>query len=118
LTRIEACPGQLQVPARRHIHLDSPLRGLSRYDGVPTEEVRLATRAALTNLVEAAIDRHALCWLYAERLVHKLDTFTDRQHAAQQLVRNLIWWFYADLKAYRRQCDRHQDSTHQISRRS
>jgi hypothetical protein len=30
------------------------------------------------------------------------DTFTDRQHAAQQLVRALIWWFYADLKAYRR----------------
>jgi hypothetical protein len=27
----------------------------------------------------------------AERLVHKLDTFTDRQHAAQQFVRALIW---------------------------
>jgi hypothetical protein len=49
---------------------------------------------------------HALCWVHAERLVHKLDTFTDRQHAAQQLVRRLIWWFYADLKAYRRAPDR------------
>ena len=49
-----------------------------------------------------AIDRHALCWVHAERLVHKLDTFTDRQHAAQQVVRALIWWFYADLKAYKR----------------
>ena len=38
------------------IHLDSPLRGLSRYEGVPAEEVRLATRAALTNLVDAAIE--------------------------------------------------------------
>lgn len=38
------------------IHLDSPLRGLSRYEGVPAEEVRLATRAALTNLVETAIE--------------------------------------------------------------
>ena len=37
------------------LHLDSPLRGLSRYEGVPAEEVRLATRAALANLVEAAI---------------------------------------------------------------
>jgi Transposase IS66 family len=53
-----------------------------------------------------ALDRHALCWVHAERLVHKLDTFTDRQHAAQQLVRALIWWFYADLKAYRREPDR------------
>jgi hypothetical protein len=55
-----------------------------------------------------AIDRHALCWVHAERLVHKLDTFTERQHAAQQFLRALIWWFYADLKAYRRAPDRHQ----------
>ena len=26
---------------------------------------------------------------------------TDQNRAAQQLVRSLIWWFYADLKAYR-----------------
>lgn len=38
------------------IHLDSPLLGLSRYEGVPAEEVRLATRTALYNLVEAAIE--------------------------------------------------------------
>jgi Transposase IS66 family len=53
-----------------------------------------------------ALDRHALCWVHAERLVHKLDTFTDRQHAAQQLVRALVWWFYADLKAYKRAPER------------
>jgi Transposase IS66 family len=53
-----------------------------------------------------ALDRHALCWIHAERLVHKLDTFTDWQHAAQQVVRALIWWFYADLKAYRREPNR------------
>jgi hypothetical protein len=41
------------------------------------------------------------------RLVHKLDTFTDWQHdAAQQVVRALIRWFYADLKAYRREPNR------------
>jgi DNA repair exonuclease SbcCD nuclease subunit len=38
------------------IHLDSPLRGLSRYEGVPAERVRLATRDALENLVAAAIE--------------------------------------------------------------
>ena len=47
-----------------------------------------------------AVGRHALCWIHAERLVHKLDTFTDNQRAAQQHVRALIWWFYRDLKAY------------------
>ena len=40
-------------------------------------------------------------WIHAERLVHKLETFTDHQRVAQQHVRGLIWWFYADLKAYR-----------------
>jgi hypothetical protein len=24
-----------------------------------------------------AVGKHALCWVHAERLVHKLDTFTD-----------------------------------------
>ena len=47
------------------------------------------------------IGLHALCWVHAERLVHKLDTFTDQHRAAQQRVRGLIWRFYADLKAYR-----------------
>ena len=46
---------------------------------------------------------HALCWVHAERLVHKLDTFTDHQRTAQQRMRSLIWWFYRDLKAYRRE---------------
>ncbi|MCY7370565.1 MAG: transposase [Polaromonas sp.] len=49
------------------------------------------------------VGRHALCWVHAERLVHRLDTFTDDQHAAQQQMRGLIWWFYADLKAYRQE---------------
>ncbi len=38
------------------IHLDSPLRGLSRYEGVPADAVRTATREALVNLVDLAID--------------------------------------------------------------
>ena len=48
-----------------------------------------------------AVGRHALCWVHAERLVHKLDTFTDLHRLAQQKVRKLIWNFYADLKIYR-----------------
>jgi hypothetical protein len=44
---------------------------------------------------------HGLCWVHAERLVHKLDAFTDENRAAQATVRELIWKFYADLKAYR-----------------
>jgi hypothetical protein len=47
------------------------------------------------------VGRHALCWVHAERLVHKLDTFTDKQRAAQKRVRGLIWKLYADLRIYR-----------------
>ncbi len=38
------------------IHLDSPLRGLARYEGVPADDVRLASRSAFENLIEAAIN--------------------------------------------------------------
>lgn len=37
------------------IHLDSPLRGLSRYEGAPVEALRGATREAFTKLVDEAI---------------------------------------------------------------
>jgi hypothetical protein len=47
------------------------------------------------------IGLHALCWVHAERLVHKLEAFTDLHRAAQQRMRKLIWDFYADLKVYR-----------------
>jgi Transposase IS66 family len=90
---------------------------------VTPDPVRIATEGAVWGSIRAhgllpdtvilsddagqfALDRHALCWVHAERLVHKLDTFTERQHAAQQFVRALIWWFYADLKAYKRAPDR------------
>lgn len=38
------------------IHLDSPLNGLSRYDGLPDGDIRGATRAAFDNLVQRALD--------------------------------------------------------------
>jgi len=43
------------------------------------------------------VGEHALCWVHAERLVHKLETFTATARAAKEGVRTLIW----DLKTYR-----------------
>jgi hypothetical protein len=97
-------------------HLDR--LGISAIKVMP-DPVLIATEGALWGSVKAHgllkntvivsddagqfdVGRHGLCWVHAERLVHKLDTFTDRHRAAQQRVRSLIWWFYADLKAYRR----------------
>ena len=44
---------------------------------------------------------HAACWVHAERLVHKLIPVNAIQRRAVEVARQLIWWFYADLKAYR-----------------
>ena len=48
-----------------------------------------------------AIGRPALCWAHTERLVHKLDTFTNLHRTAQKPVRALIWHLCDYLKEYR-----------------
>jgi len=85
---------------------------------ITPDPVQIATEGALWGSIHAhdflrdavvlsddagqfAIGQHALCWVHAERLVHKLDTFTDLHRAVQQRIRKLIWNFYADLKTYR-----------------
>jgi hypothetical protein len=95
-------------------HLDQ--RGLTALAVTPNP-VQIATEGAVWGSVRAHeflcdavilsddagqfnIGRHALCWVHAERLVHKLDTFNDQHRAAQARIRGLIWDFYADLKAY------------------
>lgn len=45
---------------------------------------------------------HALCWIHAERLVYKLEPTNPVHRRAVALSRTLIWWFYRDLKAYKR----------------
>ncbi|MCC7157693.1 MAG: DNA repair exonuclease [Bryobacterales bacterium] len=37
------------------LHIDSPLRGLARYDGAPVERLRTATRSAFERLIDKAI---------------------------------------------------------------
>jgi len=48
------------------------------------------------------VGTHALCWIHAERLVHKLVPATPEQRRAVEVTRALIWWLYADLKAWAR----------------
>lgn len=39
------------------IHLDSPLKGLEKYEGAPLEQIRTAPRKAFVNLIDVAIER-------------------------------------------------------------
>ncbi len=46
------------------------------------------------------VGHHALCWVHAERNIHKLVGFNEGQRAALERVRALIWRVGADLKRY------------------
>lgn len=47
------------------LHIDSPLRGLDRYDGAPVERLRTATRSALERLVDKAVSEGVAFVLFA-----------------------------------------------------
>ena len=85
---------------------------------VNPDPVRVATEGALWGSIAAQglldgtvivsdgagqfdVAAHARCWIHAERLVHKLDAFTDEQRQAKEAIQGRIWTLYADLKAYR-----------------
>ena len=86
---------------------------------VHPDPVRIATEGALWGSITAQgllddtvivsdgagqfdVGSHALCWVHAERLVHKLDAFTADRQVAKEAIRDRIWTLYADLKAYAR----------------
>jgi hypothetical protein len=43
---------------------------------------------------------HALCWVHAERHLRRLVCVTEEQRRLVDLQRQLVWWFYRDLKLY------------------
>ena len=97
-------------------HLDA--LGITKL-AVHPDPVRIATEGALWGSITAQgllcgtvivsdgagqfdVGKHALCWVHGERLVHKLDAFTADRLAAKDAIRDRIWKYYADLKAYAR----------------
>ena len=97
-------------------HLE--LLGIAALDVTP-DPVRIATEGALWGALAARgvldgtvivsdgagqfdVGEHALCWVHAERLVHKLDAFTEDRRVAKEAIRDRIWKLYADLKSYAR----------------
>jgi hypothetical protein len=78
------------------IATEGALWGSVKAHGFPREGAIVSDDAG-----QFKVGQHGLCWFHAERLVHKLDTFTDQNRAAQSTMRAAIWQFYSDLKAYR-----------------
>ena len=42
-----------------------------------------------------------MCWIHAERHLRRIVCVTDEQHRLVDVQRQLVWWFYADLKLYK-----------------
>lgn len=85
---------------------------------VNPDPVRVASEAALWGAIQAQglledvaivsddagqfrVGEHALCWVHAERLVHKLLPANERQRNAVEVTRRMIWWLYRRLKDYK-----------------
>lgn len=85
---------------------------------VQPDPVRVASEAALWGAIQAQgllhgavivsddagqfrVGEHALCWVHAERLVHKLLPANQPQRNAVEVTRRMIWWLYGRLKAYK-----------------
>ena len=64
------------APEPRTITTEAALWGSIQAHGFLTDTVVLSDDAGQFN-----VGRHALCWVHAERLVHELDTFTDKHPA-------------------------------------
>lgn len=90
---------ELGVTKSRHIRIatEGALLGSVLEHGWNPELVIVSDDAGQFNIL-----RHALCWIHAERLIHKLVGFNDEQRAALEAARSQIWDFYADLKRYKK----------------
>lgn len=80
------------------LHLDSPLSGLSKYEGAPVEQIRGATRRALENLVKLCIDEGAELLVIAGDLYdgdwrdYSTGLFFNKQMAALRAANVRVVW--------------------------
>jgi hypothetical protein len=96
--------------ARWGAHLDDLGLGAG-YRRLVTEAAlvgAIAARGLLTETVIVSDDAgqfdvlaHALCWVHAERHLRRLVCATAEQQRLVDLQRQLVWWFYHDLKLYK-----------------
>ena len=116
---IDKLAGHTSLVFPSHEQWIEHLRALGLADRrVTPDPVRAASEAALWGAIEAEgllaqavivsddagqfrVGVHALCWVHAERLVHKLVPANDRQRNAVEVARRMVWWFYDLLKDYK-----------------
>lgn len=75
---------------------EGALWGAIRHQGLLQDTVIVSDDAG-----QFRVGVHALCWVHAERLVHKLVPANDKQRNAIEVAKRMIWWFYRCLKEYK-----------------
>jgi hypothetical protein len=86
----------------RRIATEGALVGALVNHGIASELVIVSDDAGQFNIAGFL---NALCWVHAERTIHKLIAGNDVNREAQKAVRGEIWAFYQQLKAYQRAPD-------------
>ncbi|TWI61926.1 transposase IS66 family protein [Desulfobotulus alkaliphilus] len=94
----EAHLAALEITEKRHVRIatEGALIGSLIDQGLNMDLVIVSDDAGQFNVL-----KHALCWVHAERTIHKLVGFNEKQLKALEKARSEIWDFYADLKKYR-----------------
>jgi hypothetical protein len=82
--------------AHQRLVTEAALVGAIVARGLLTETVIVSDEAGQFNVLT-----HALCWIHAERHLRRLVCVTAEQQRLLDLQRQLVWWFYTDLKLYK-----------------
>jgi hypothetical protein len=94
----EAHLEELQIVNHRHIKIatEGALIGSVLHHGLPKSLVIVSDDAGQFNVFN-----HALCWIHAERLINKLIAPSEEKRHILEDVKEQIWDFYEELKAYK-----------------
>lgn len=87
----------LGITGPRHVRIatEGALMGSLLAQGFPVDMAIVSDDAGQFNVFE-----HALCWIHAERGIHRLIPLNDAHRRAQSWIRRQMWNVYADIKAY------------------
>jgi hypothetical protein len=89
--------GEMKVtPDPVLIATEGALWGAIRHQGLLADTVIVSDDAG-----QFRVGLHGLCWVHAERLVHKLIPTNDKQRNAIEVAKRMIWWLYRALKEYK-----------------
>ncbi len=92
------CLKTLEIVSERHVRIatEGALVGSVISHGLNRNLVVISDDAGQFNIF-----LHGLCWVHAERNIHKIVPFSEKNAEILDEVRSDIWKLYADLKEYR-----------------